>query len=145
MLPLQALLAGCVRKHLLVRIYVDDLPLLGRCVKANVRNSHDFEPAENMEVNRLRIEAFDVSASIESKCGFHDSPPPTLCWVWWRLDCRQKSGFRERLLDLPSASSMALVAASHPLPWNPSASTVISPLAEMRTCMRWFTTNLLPM
>ena len=133
MFPLQALIAGCVRKHSLVRIYVDDLPLLGRCVKANVRSSRDFELSQYAKINRLRIEAVDMSASVESQCGFHDSPPPTFCWVWWRADCRQKSGLRVRFRDLPRASSMALVAASQPLPWNPSASTVISPIADMRT------------
>jgi hypothetical protein len=34
---------------------------------------------------------------------------------------------------LPSASSMALVAASQPLPLNPSASTEMSPMGEIRT------------
>jgi len=144
MLPLKALLAGCVRKHPLVGFCINNFPLLGQRIETDVRRSRDFELSQYVKINRLRIEAVDMSASIETKCGFHDSPPPSFCWVCWRLDCRQKSGLRVRFRDFPRASSMALVAASHPLPWNPSASTVISPIAEILTCMRRLTMNLLP-
>jgi hypothetical protein len=54
------------------------------------------------------------------------------------------AGVKIRPRRVPSASSIALVAASQPLPWNPSASTVISPRGETRTWMRRFTGNLLP-
>ena len=81
MLPLQTLFAGCVGKHPLPGFCIDDFPLLGRRIETDMRRSRDFEPSENVKINRLRIEAVDVSDGIESQSGFHDSPPPIFCWA----------------------------------------------------------------
>ncbi len=91
------------------------VPLLCVRVEANVRGPDDLESPEHTEINHFCEEAVDETARIEAKDGVHPSPP-SCWWLFWRVDCRQKSGLRVRSRGFPSASSMALVAASQPLP-----------------------------
>lgn len=129
--PSQAFTARRVGEEHLAGRGMAHVPFLGGWVEADVRGPEDGQSSERMEWDRFGIQAVDETTGLEAKGGVH--PSPSCCWFRVDCDCRQKSGFRVRSRGLPSASSMALVAASQPLPLNPSASTEMSPMGEIRT------------
>lgn len=57
-------------------------------------------------------------------------------WFVWLS--RLNSGLRLRVPTVPSASSIALVAASHPFPLNPIASILMSPVGETSIMICFF-------